>query len=359
MAVEKNLRFRSLARVWPQGPETLIAEWKNLGFEISESSAKAIEDIKSRWAQFQFPASIECAPQKTSFTYTKLASSKISSDWGFVLCEKAQELDQTNLAIINISHADAAFDYILQKISAPDWAGRSIDVPEEVQTEEGVVVGPGCEFGRGVVLECGVRLGTRVKIGDFTRIGAHSVVGDDTEIGNHCRLKSHVAIGGQGFGLIRYPKDNFARVRKHVGKVIIEDRVNVGSFVAIDRGVLSDTRIGRGTCLDNIVQVAHNCTLGSNNVLCSFVGLSGSTHFGNAVTIAGMVGTKGHLRVGDNVTVAGRSGITSDLPSNVQVKGYPPRPIQEALKIEVLMGKLPELYERLKNLEKAMKKNES
>jgi UDP-3-O-[3-hydroxymyristoyl] glucosamine N-acyltransferase LpxD len=347
---ETRARFRSLSRVWPDGPSALIADWLKLGFDVSSPSAKVIESLKAHWPHISTPTSDDSVADNHSYVYSK--ELKGPSSFGLHLCENANEVYPNAIIVKNV---EAAFDFILNKVSVPEWTGRGVDTPEEVQCENNVLVGPDCVFGQGVVLESGVRIGARVKIGDHTRIGANSFIADDTEIGHHCRLKSHTAIGGYGFGLIRYPKDNFARIRKHIGRVVIGDRVNIGSFVSIDRGVLSDTTIANGTCLDNHIQIAHNCSLGQNNVLCSYVGLSGSTHFGNNVTVGGMVGTKGHLTVGDNVMVAGQSGITTNIPSNSQVKGYPPRPISEALKIEVLTGKLPEIYERLKALEKALK----
>jgi UDP-3-O-[3-hydroxymyristoyl] glucosamine N-acyltransferase len=349
-------RFRALSRAWSEGPSAFISDLGNLGFKLQTPSEAQLKHLSAHWSAIHEPSSVDGTASQYAYTYArKLPANALA--WGLILLEGKESSDDLPANTLCLAeNAEAAMDFILQKCSSPEWAGRSLDTPEEVHAEDNVVVGPHCEFGRGVVLESGVRLGARVKIGNHTRVGAHTVIGDDCEIGNYCRIKAHAAIGGQGFGLIRYPKDNYPRVRRHVGRVVVEDHVQIGSFVAIDRGVFEDTRIGRGSCVDNLVQIAHNSKLGANNVLCGLVGLSGSTVLGNNVTLGGLVGTKGHLSVGDNSMIAGQSGITTDLPANSKVKGYPPRPLQEALRVEVLIGKLPELYDRIKALEKALKK---
>jgi UDP-3-O-[3-hydroxymyristoyl] glucosamine N-acyltransferase len=279
-----------------------------------------------------------------------------SSDWGLVLFDrrlapKAEELRRTCFALA-VSAPDAALDHLLRQLVSPEWSGASVPLPAGVSAEAGVVVGPGTTIGEGTVLEAGVRIGANVRIGRGCRIGAHSRIGDGCELGDRVTLTASVSVGGQGFGFASAPGST-PRPRLHVGGVRVGDDVRIGAFVAIDRGVFEDTVLGRGTALDNLVQVAHNCAVGRDGVLCAFVGLSGSTELGDRVTLAGLVGTKGHVRVGDGVTVAAQSGISRDLPDGSGVwKGYPPRPLAETLKTQALVDRLPELYERLRKLEK-------
>jgi UDP-3-O-[3-hydroxymyristoyl] glucosamine N-acyltransferase len=277
-----------------------------------------------------------------------------------VLLDESSELSpaKDKFRGLKMRNADAAMDFVLRRISEPEWAGSSAPVPAGVVAEAGVVVGPDCEIGEGTVLEAGVRLGARVKIGRNCRIGAHSRIGDDCVLGEGCELTALVSIGGQGFGFVQYPGEERRRPRLHVGRVVLGDAVRVGAQVAIDRGVFEDTVVGSQTALDNIVQIGHNCRVGTGAVICSFVGLSGSTSLGDNVTIAGMVGTKGHVRIGSNATVAAQSGVSRDIRDGETVKGYPPRPLPQALEIQALTTKLPEIYKRLKQVEAQLKAQE-
>ncbi|MBS1984078.1 MAG: UDP-3-O-(3-hydroxymyristoyl)glucosamine N-acyltransferase [Bdellovibrionales bacterium] len=352
-------RLASLADIWPAGPAALAADLEAEGFRIDRAKSSALAMKLELWKQIRTPRSSDTkSPQRGDFCY--LAQSRrteLSADWGLVfISPKVQPAPQAPHLCVDAP--DAAIDFVLRRTSPAEWSGESNVVPAGVTAETGVVIGPDCQVGAGTVLEAGVRLGARVRIGRNCRIGAHSRIADDTIIGNECVLTGCVSLGGQGFGFVKYPRDARPRPRLHVGRVVIEDRVRLGAFVAVDRGVFEDTCLRHRTSLDNIVQVAHNCTVGEDSVLCSLVGLSGSTRVGDRVTIAGLVGTKGHLSIGSDVTIAAQSGVTCDISDGETVKGYPPRPLNEALKLEVLKGRLPELFERLKTLEKRLEDNE-
>jgi UDP-3-O-[3-hydroxymyristoyl] glucosamine N-acyltransferase len=133
--------------------------------------------------------------------------------------------------------------------------------------------------------------------------------------------------------------------------------VRIGALVTVDRGVFEDTTIGSQSAIDNLVQIAHNCELGAGSIICALCALAGSTTTGENVTLAGMVGTKGHLHIGEGAVVAAQSGVTKDIPPGSMVKGYPPRPMAEALEIQALTTRLPELYRRLKDLEAMISRN--
>ena len=126
--------------------------------------------------------------------------------------------------------------------------------------------------------------------------------------------------------------------------------------MAVDRSVLSETVVGDGTSVDNFIQIAHNCELGRGNVLVAYVGLSGSTKTGDGCVFGARAGTQEHVTLGKGVTVAGQTDVTKSLPDGAVVKGYPPRPLKEQLKIQVLQGKLPDFARRLKLLEEQILK---
>jgi UDP-3-O-[3-hydroxymyristoyl] glucosamine N-acyltransferase len=141
-----------------------------------------------------------------------------------------------------------------------------------------------------------------------------------------------------------------------MGKVIIEDDVEIGANVTIDRATLGTTRIGKGTKIDNLVQIGHNVVIGENCVIVAQVGISGSTQLGNNVVLGGQVGLVGHIKIGNNVMIGAQSGVTKDIPDNAIIFGYPAREIKKTKKIEACLSRLPEYIKRLKEIEEKLKK---
>ena len=248
-------------------------------------------------------------------------------------------------------YPEAVLDLVIRELWTKEWAGATHSVPQGVIAEAGVVIGPDSHIGEGTVLESGVRIGARVRIGRNCRIGAHSRIADESVIGDDAQLSGFNSIGAQGFGLVDFPDIPHKRPRLHVGRTIIGNGVRLGVCVSVDRAVFGETRLADYVAIDNHTQVGHNCTIGENSVILGFVAISGSTHIGARTTISGLTGTGGHLTIGSDVVIAAQSGITSDIPDGAQIKGYPARPMREALKIAMLQGKLPEIYDRLKALE--------
>lgn len=349
--IPSNRPFRKVSELF-KNPEAIVEALNAAGFK-----AELLSSVE-HWSDLQYARSAGLeSPAPQNFTYVGPEfRGPLNSGWGLVIADKkvAAKLQAQGLPVLSVIFPDAAMDFILKKISPEEWTGPSAAVPSGVRAESSVHIGPDCDIGAGTILEHGVRLGARVTIGKNCRIGAQSRIADDSVLGDDCVLTGSVSIGGPGFGFVYYPGTRARVQRQHVGRVLIGDRVRVGAFAAIDRGVFEDTRLGADVAVDNLVQIAHNCEVGDNSTLCGFVGLTGSTTLGKNVTLAGMVFTKGHLSIGDNVTVAGWSGITSDVAANQVLKGYPVKKIQDALKQQVLQDKLPEFYDRLKKLEKKL-----
>ncbi|MCX6113474.1 MAG: UDP-3-O-(3-hydroxymyristoyl)glucosamine N-acyltransferase [Proteobacteria bacterium] len=210
-------------------------------------------------------------------------------------------------------------------------------------------------IGKRTVLYPGVVILKNTIIGDDVVLYPNVSVYQNSKIGNRVIIGASTVIGSDGFGFIKDDDGSMLKV-PHIGGVIIEDDVEVGSNTSIDRGTLGNTIIKKGAKIDNLVQIAHNCIVGENNILCGMVGLSGSTELGNNVIMGAGSGTKGHIKIGDNCIVTARTSISKDLKPGSEVKGmYPARPLAEELKVQTLVGRLPELYERLKKLEKGGK----
>jgi UDP-3-O-[3-hydroxymyristoyl] glucosamine N-acyltransferase len=160
-------------------------------------------------------------------------------------------------------------------------------------------------------------------------------------------------IGGDGFGFARDPDGRYEKIPQ-VGIVVIEDDVEIGALSAIDRASMGETRIGRGSKLDNLVQIGHSVTIGEHTVLAGQVGVAGSARIGNRVTLAGQVGVAGHLTVGDGAIATAQTGIPSSVDAGAVVSGSPAMDNREWLKASAVLPRLPELVKRLRELERRL-----
>lgn len=215
----------------------------------------------------------------------------------------------------------------------------------------GVYVGEGVTVGDRVTLHPNVVIGDGVTIGDDVTLHAGVSVRGGCRIGNRVTVHDNTTIGSDGFG---YAPDGDGHYKiPQVGIVIVEDDVEIGANCAIDRAALKATRIGRGTKIDNLVQIAHNCEIGENCIIVSQVGISGSTRLGRNVTLGGQVGVAGHLTIADGTTIAAKSGVMGDVEKGVY-GGIPIRPHREWLRSAALVERLPEMRKKIAELERAV-----
>ncbi|MGE5233454.1 MAG: UDP-3-O-(3-hydroxymyristoyl)glucosamine N-acyltransferase [Acidobacteriota bacterium] len=210
-------------------------------------------------------------------------------------------------------------------------------VGERSRIAAGVVVGAGCVVGRDCSIGAGSVLHPRV------------VLYDRTEVGQRCVLHAGVVLGSDGFGFAT----DAGRHRKipQVGRVVIEDEVEIGANSTVDRATLDETRIGAGSKLDNLVQVGHNVRIGRGCILVSQSGIAGSTELGDYVVLAGQSGIAGHLKVGDGVRVAAKSAVFQNVEAGQQVAGTPAVAAGKWRRQQALLGRLEEIHRRLLNLE--------
>jgi len=223
-------------------------------------------------------------------------------------------------------------------------------------------IGPGVALGAHVVVEDGAQIGAHCVIYAGCYIGAKTKIGRDcllwpnvsvrerVEVGDRVIVQSGAVIGSEGFGYANV--DGVYRLIPQVGIVVIEDDVEIGANVTIDRARFDKTVIGRGSKIDNLVQIAHNVTIGSNSIIVAQAGISGSTHIGDGVTIAGQAGLVGHITIGDGAVCAAQAGVTKSVPPKTIVSGYPARPHEEAKKLNAYISRLPELAQTIKELKK-------
>ncbi len=234
--------------------------------------------------------------------------------------------------------------------------GKNVKLGENVAIDAYVVIEDDTEIGDDTIIYAGVFIGHHTKIGRETLIYPHVTIREGTDIGQRVIIHSGTIIGSDGFG--------FATVRgvhhkiPQIGVVVIEDDVEIGANVTIDRARFGKTVIGQGTKIDNLVQIAHNVLVGENSIIVAQAGISGSTTIGKNVILAGQAGLVGHINVGDNAVVAAQAGVTKSVPPNSCVSGYPAKPHHLAKRVNAFVQRLPDLFKLVSTLENKIKKVE-
>lgn len=237
-------------------------------------------------------------------------------------------------------------------------SSKLASISKQAKIEKDVSIGPYVFIGKKVVIKSGVTIypfvciGENVTVGEGSTIYPHVTLYDNAIIGKNVTIHSGTVIGSDGFGYMWDGKKH-AKI-PHIGKVIIEDDVEIGANVTIDRAELSQTIIKKGTKIDNLVQIAHNVSIGENSIIVSQVGISGSVTIGKNVVLAGQTGVADHVTIGDNVMAGGRAGITGDVPPNSLISGTPHMPHKEWLKQSIYLKKLPLLFEKMRKIEKTL-----
>jgi len=261
---------------------------------------------------------------------------------------------------VRVADPALAFSQVLRRFS--EATARSI--PRGIHPT--AVVDPSVHLGRDVAIGAHVVLESGVAIGDRTTLLPGTVLLRDVRVGADCLLYPHVTlydstcigdrvivhagavIGSDGFGYVR-EHDTLHKV-PHLGHVVVEDDVEIGANTCIDRATTGITRIGRGSKIDNLVQVAHNIKIGRSSVLCAQVGVSGSTEIGDGVKIGGQAGLAGHIHVGHGATIGAQSGVFGSVAPGAKLSGYPARPHVKELRQLAAVARLPELLETLREL---------
>lgn len=210
-------------------------------------------------------------------------------------------------------------------------------------------VDPTASVGEGSVLYPGVYVGPRARIGRDCILYPNVVVYDDCVIGDRVTIHANSSIGPDGFGYATH--DGAHHKIPQVGNVVIEDDVEIGSGVCIDRAALGSTVIGNGSKLNDLISIGHGTRIGAHGLLVSLVGVAGSVTVGHHVTMAGQVGVAGHLEIGDNVTIGAQSGVVNNIPDQSTLLGSPAMPISHARRVAAVFVQLPELNQRVKRLE--------
>ena len=238
--------------------------------------------------------------------------------------------------LLFVAHPRLAYAQIGHLFYPPSPLASGVSARASIDST--AVIGDGCRIDAGAVISNGVKIGARCHIGVHAFVGPGVVIGDDCVIGantaishallgDRVQIESGGTIGSQGFGFVPGPKGLLRMLQ--LGRVLIEDDVEIGANCAIDRGATGDTVIGAGTVIDNLVQIGHNARIGQKCVLCGQVGIAGSTEIGDGVMIGGQTAISDHLTIGSGARIAGKSGVMRNVKPGEAVGGYPAVPIRQ------------------------------
>ena len=307
---------------------------------------------------------VEASPGDISFFHNARYVNQLARTQAAAVLVPA-DLDTTALpagpAYLAVANPSMAFAAVVARFTPPAPAlrmgvhpravveeGARLD-PELVSIGPGAVICAGASVGNGSVIGANVFIGSGTSIGADCHIYAGVAVRENCRIGNRVIIHGGAQIGQDGFGFVgggRGPE----RIPQ-IGRVIIQDDVEIGANTTVDRGAMADTVIGEGTKIDNLVMIGHNGRIGRHNAFASQVGLAGSVTTGDYVRMAGQVGIADHVHIGQAAVVGAKAGVHNDLAGNQSYLGAPARPEGEAIRILMTQTKLPEMRKQLRELE--------
>ncbi len=235
--------------------------------------------------------------------------------------------------------------------------GKDVSLGEDVALGPYVVVADNASIGERTIIYSGSYVGHDTKIGCDCLIYANVSIREKVSVGNRVIINSGTVIGSDGFGYVH--AEGIQQRIPQIGRVVIEDDVDIGANVTIDRARFDKTVIGQGTKIDNLVQIAHNVIIGKNSIIVAQAGISGSSIIGNNVTLAGQAGISGHLTIGDNAVVAAQAGVIKSVPADTIVSGYPAKPHGVAKRVNACVQNLPRLYDTVAALKKKIEELEA
>lgn len=251
--------------------------------------------------------------------------------------------------------ADAHMNTHPTGIEEPSFVAKDVVVPDNVYIGAFSYVGSGAKIGAGVKIYPQVYVGKNVSIGNGTILYPGVKVYHNCVIGENCIIHSGVVIGGDGFGFAPDETGKYEKIPQ-LGIVTIENNVEIGANTTVDRATMGTTIVGEGVKLDNLVQIAHNVTIGSDTVIAAQAGVAGSAHIGSNCMLGGQTGVAGHIVIGNGVQVGAQSGIPNNVEDNSRIMGYPAVDVRAFARQAMSIKRLPDLMPLLNKLAKEQDK---
>jgi UDP-3-O-[3-hydroxymyristoyl] glucosamine N-acyltransferase len=280
---------------------------------------------------------------------------------GAVILNDGVSIERQDIAVLRAKDAYVAYTLALRLMfpeadAVPGIHGTAV-IDESSTVDENVEIHANVVIGKNCVIESGVRIFPNVTIYDGVTVRRDTVVHanvsirENCEIGERCIIQNNSTIGSNGFGYARTEDKKWLKIPQ-VGRVVIEDDVEIGANSAIDCASVGESRIKRGTKIDNLVQIGHSCTVGEDALICAQTGLAGSSVIGDRVILAGQVGIAGHLKVGDDAVLTAKSATSHDVEPGKTISGIPGFDNREWLRSTAAFRRLGDTAKRLKDLEK-------
>jgi UDP-3-O-[3-hydroxymyristoyl] glucosamine N-acyltransferase len=255
---------------------------------------------------------------------------------------------------LRLFHPDPQLDALIHPSAVID---PSAEVAPNVWIGACAVIGPSSRIQEGARIYPNVTIYEDVTIGKDSVIHSGAVIRERSQIGERVVIHNNVVVGCDGFGYAKDEQRSWLKIPQ-TGRVVIEDDVEIGAGTTIDRASVGESRIGRGTKIDNLVQIGHSCTVGEDTLLCAQVGLAGSSHIGSRVILAGQAGVAGHLTIGDDVVLTAKSATSHDVPAGKVISGIPAFDNKDWLRSTAAFRRLGEMQRRIRDLEKKLEEKD-
>ena len=264
------------------------------------------------------------------------------------------EVDEPDKAFAKIIEEYFSPEFILSGIDKSAFVDKSAQIGKNVALGKNAVISAGCKIGANAKIFHNTVLLENVEVGEGTIIFQNVSIREDCKVGKRNIIHPGAVIGSDGFGFNPDEKGIYRKVPQ-IGNVVLEDDIEIGANVTIDRAAIGSTLIKSGVKIDNLVQIAHNVTIEENTVISAQTGVSGSTKIGKNCIVAGQVGLIGHIEIGDKVVLMAQSGISKSITKPGYYFGSPAKEFKTALRLEAHIRSLPEYVQRIKLLEEEIK----
>src|ERR1043165_4301337 len=304
----------------------------------------------------------QAEPGQVTFLSNPRYTPKISSTGASaIFVAEAVEVPRPDLAVLRANDPYLAFTRALVAFNPPAnfepyWDPTAVidstsPAPKEIFIDAHVAIGKNVKLGNRVRLHANVTIYDNVTIGDDTEIHSGVAVRENTIIGQRVIIHNNAVIGCDGFGFAKDENKAWLKIPQ-IGRVVIEDDVEIGAGTTIDKSSTDETRIKRGAKIDNLVQIGHSCTIGEDTLICAQVGLAGSSRIGNRVILAGQAGVAGHNTLGDDVVLTAKSATSHDIPPGKMISGIPAFDNKDWLRSIAAFRRLGEMARTLRGLQK-------